>query len=59
MQPVLSAASAKSGMSIGIKFSDGDVSGTVSSKSKLKKKKNKLIVKRSLNKDAESKGSLL
>ncbi len=58
-QPVLSAASTKPGMSIGIKFSDGDVSGTVSSKSRLREKKNKPIGKRSLNKDNKSQGFLL
>jgi hypothetical protein len=46
-------------MSIGIKFSDGDVSGTVSSKSRLKEKKNKTPGKRSLNKDDEPQGFLL
>ena len=58
-KPVLSATSAKPGMSIGIKFNDGDVNGTISSKSELKVSKNKSSGKQSKSRDDEPQGSLL
>jgi exodeoxyribonuclease VII large subunit len=58
-QPLLSATSTKPGMSIGIKFSDGDVRGTILSEIKLIEKKNRSTRKKSLDADDGSQGSLL
>jgi exodeoxyribonuclease VII large subunit len=58
-KPVLSAISTKPGMSIGIRFNDGDVTGTISNKSELKVKKNKSSGKQSKSEDDEPQGSLL
>jgi exodeoxyribonuclease VII large subunit len=58
-QPLLSAASAKPGMNIGIRFGDGDVRGTILDESKLVEKKNKFPRKKGLNPDDGPQGSLL
>jgi exodeoxyribonuclease VII large subunit len=58
-KPVLSATSTKPGMSIGIRFNDGDVNGTISSKSELKVNKNKSSGNQSKSKENEPQGSLL
>jgi len=58
-QPLLSATSTKPGMVIGIKFSDGDVRGTILSERKLIEKKNKPARKKELSADDGPQGSLL
>ena len=58
-QPLLSATSTRPGMVIGIKFSDGDVRGTILSERKLIEKKNKPARKKELNADDGPQGSLL
>mgnify|MGYP001357712274 CR=1 FL=1 len=60
-EPILSASSAKPGMNIGIKFSDGEISGSVLDTGKLLTKRNKSQAKRLKNKDKdiEPQGSLL
>ena len=60
-EPILSASSTKPGMNIGIKFSDGEVTGSVLNKGRLPTKGNKSPGKPLKNKDTdiEPQGSLL